>query len=95
MNGKIYVNQSNLKLTLQTGVVLTGAPTVRIGYKKPDETIDYWEAIISGTEDLYYEFLDAELDAPGTWAFWAYVIFADGRNAPGEPVFVKVYEQGT
>lgn len=96
MNGKIYINQSSLKLTLQTGVTLTGASSLRIGYKKPDlvETIGYWDATISGTQDLFYEFTSMELDIAGLWAFWAYVIFADGRNAPGEAVFVRVYEQG-
>ena len=98
--GKIFVNQSNLKLTLQTGVTLTGALTKQIGYKKPDVDgiagiIDYWDATIDGTEDLFYEFINTELDVAGTWAFWAYVVFADGRNAPGEPIQIKVYEQGT
>lgn len=97
--GKIYKNQSNLKLTLQTGVTLTGALTTQIGYKKPDvdgvaSPVAYWTATIDGTEDLFYEFIDTELDVAGTWAFFAYVVFSDGRNSPGEAIFIKVFEQG-
>lgn len=97
-NGKIYVNQSSLRLTLDTSVVLTGATTLQIKYKKPDaeETIGFWAATIdTDVNKLFYEFTSNELDISGLWAFWAYVVFADGRNAPGEPVNVKVYEQGT
>ena len=85
-------------MTLNTDVVLTGASTLQIKYKKPDEagTVGFWGATIdTDPEKLFYEFIDVELDISGKWLFWAYVVFSDGRNAPGEPVAIIVYEQGT
>ncbi len=93
--GKIYVNQSSLKIILNTGVDLTTATTLQMGYKKPDDTVGYWTAQIQGTEGIYYNFVNDELNLVGTWAFWAYITFSDLRKAPSEPVNIKVYEQGT
>lgn len=96
-NGKIYVNQSSLRMTLDTGVVLTGATTLQIKHIKTDLSTGFWVASIdpSDANKLFYDFINTELDQSGNWIFWAFVIFSDGRNAPGEPVKVKVHEQGT
>lgn len=94
--GKIYKGQFNLKLTLETGVTLTGASATKIKYIKPDKiTEGEFNASISGTEDLEYDFtVSTELDQSGDWTFWAYVTFSDSRIAPGEPVVIRVYEEG-
>ena len=93
--GKIYKNQYNLKLTLETGVTLTGASATKIKYLKPDETAGEFAASISGTQDLEYDFtVSTELDQSGDWTFWAYVTFSDGKIAPGEPVTIRVYAEG-
>ena len=93
--GKIYKNQFNLKLTLQTEVTVTGATATKIKYLKPDKTAGEFNASISGTEDLEYDFtVSTELDQSGDWTFWAYVTFSDSRIAPGEPVVIRVYEEG-
>lgn len=94
-NGKIYLDQSNLKITAETGVTVTGAIAQVIKFIKPDNSTGEWDATISGTEDIFYEFSEpSELDQSGDWTFWAFVTFSDGRKAPGEPVTIRVYEEG-
>ena len=93
--GKIYKNQSSLRIRLTTGVQVTGASVTKIKYKKPDGTVGDWDATVEDEGDgiLYYDLTGTELDQVSDWLFWAYVTFADGRSAPGEPVRVKVYEE--
>ena len=92
---KIYVNQNSLRLTLQTGVDISEASNLLIKYIKPDKaTTGNFSATISGTTDLYYDFAGTELDTPGEWTFYAFVIFSDARTAPGEPVYITVYNEG-
>ena len=94
---KIYKNQSNCRITLTAGVSIFGAITTSIKYRKPNGTEGSFDATVSDetTGVIYYDFTDDELDASGVWTFWSYVVFADGRDAPGEPVRIKVWEEGT
>ena len=91
---KIYENQESLRLTLETSVDLSSAKTLIIKYLKPDETAGSFNATISGTTALYYDFAADDLDQVGDWTFWAYVTFSDDRTAPGEPVTIRIYEEG-
>lgn len=90
---KIYLNQSNLKLTLDTQVLITGATLREIRFIKPDGTIDHFDAIEENETSISYELTGTELDMTGIWTFWAYVIFSDGRNAAGEPVRIIVNDE--
>ena len=36
-----------------------------------------------------------DLDEVGTWSFWSWVKFVDGRAIPGDPVAVVVYAEGS
>lgn len=94
--GKIYLNQSSLRILLTTEVDITGASVTQIKYKKPDETIGSWAAVVDdvGAGSIYYDLTGVELDQAGTWTFWAFITFADGRSAPGEPVKITVYTEG-
>jgi hypothetical protein len=96
--GKVYVNQSELRLQLNTGVSLAGALSVLIKYLKPDETTEREftaQVLSSSAGTIYYDFNAGELDTAGIWTFWSYVTFADSREAPGEPVRLKVWTEGT
>lgn len=98
---KIYKDQSSLRITLKTGVDITGANALVVRAKKPSSTTTV-PVIVDlpalsendSTGQIYHDFIDGELDESGKWTFWAYVTFADGRSAPGEPVTVTVYEEG-
>jgi hypothetical protein len=95
---KIYKNQSGLRLTLETGVNLTTALSLKIKYIKPDKTAGSWNATITGTTKVYYDFTNnvgvSELNQSGLWIVYAFVTFSDNRTAPGEPVTIMVYEEG-
>jgi Zn-dependent M28 family amino/carboxypeptidase len=95
---KIYKNQSGLRLTLETGINITTASSLKIKYIKPDKTTGNWTATISGTTALYKDFINtggnSELDQSGLWIFYSFITFSDGRLAPGEAVNIMVYEEG-
>jgi hypothetical protein len=94
--GKIYVDQSNLRVTLDTGVSCLTALDMKIKYTDPDGTSGEWDASLHPTNNnyIYYDLQSDELFMEGVWTFWAYVTFTDGRSAPGEPLHVRVYEEG-
>ena len=94
--GKIYLNQSSLRIQLTTNVDITGATARLIKYKKPSGTTGSWTAQPGdvGAGVIYYDLTGTELDEAGTWKIWAYVTFADARVAPGEPVIMIVLNEG-
>ena len=94
--GKIYANQTALKLDLDTGIDLTvGVDATYIKYQKPgDETIAQWDGAIEDTTHITKILSGGEIDTIGDWTFWAYVEFTDGSEAPGEPSIVPVYTEG-
>jgi hypothetical protein len=96
--GKIYVNQDKLRLQLNTGVDLTGAQALKIRYQKPGSTaVNEFvaTALPSLLGALYYDFKSGDLNKSGDWTFWPWVTFADGRSAPGQPIKIKVWDEGT
>jgi hypothetical protein len=96
--GKVYVNQTSLRLKLTTSVDITDTPTLQIKYIKPDGvTTGTWTATAWDETNgiIYHDFSTDELDTAGRWIVWAYVVFDDGRAAPGEPYKFRVYEEGT
>lgn len=94
--GKIYVDQTALKIDLDTGIDLTiGVDSVYIKYVKPStEVAAQWAGSIEDTTHVTKILSGGEIDEPGDWKFWAYVNFNDGTEAPGEPVIVRVYQEG-
>ena len=94
--GKIYVNQTALKIDLDTGIDLTtGVDVVYIKYKEPDsDTISEWVGAVENTTHITYVLSAGEIDLIGDWTFWSYVDFTDGSKAPGEPSIVTVYTEG-
>ena len=93
----IYVGQSALRIQLTVGQDITSALALKIKYKKPDGTTGSWTATekTAATGVIYYDVVEiTELDPKGTWTFWAYVQFADGRVADGDAFKHKIYEVG-
>lgn len=96
--GKVYKNQTELTIRLDTGVDLTTAASQLIKYKKPDGTASYWTATVYDTTNGIIQkvlSLTTDLGQAGAWTLWAYVTFTDGYSAPGEPVILDVFEEGT
>ncbi len=94
--GKVYLNQSSLRIHLTTGVDITGAVTKKIKYVKPDGTAGEWTAQIDDPTagSIYYDLSGTELDQTDTWTLWAWIEFSDNRTAPGEPVKMIVHTEG-
>lgn len=89
---KIYVNQSWLQIILDTGVDISAASEFRIYYQKPDKSVAYVAAGLEGTQQVKYTMTTTSIfDASGYWKLWAWVKFADDREADGEPVKFMVY----
>lgn len=95
--GKIYIAQTELKITAQMAVTVTGAITKVIKYIKPDKSTGEWPAEFGAeVNEIYFNtFLPTTLDQSNDWIFWGHVTFAGGGYAAGEPETVKVYVEGT
>jgi len=93
--GKIYVGQTKLRLTVECLADLTGATAQVIKYIKPDESTGSFTAILpeAAKGDIYYDFQTDDLDMSGDWTFWSYITFADG-SVPGEAFTIHVYNEG-
>jgi len=94
--GKIFVAQSALRITLKTFVDLEGIISAVIKYRKPDGTLGEFSAAVSDIANgiIFHEVLEGEIDVSGWWAFWAFVVFEDGRTAAGEAAKVYVWNEG-
>lgn len=92
--GKIYKNQTALRITLETYITLVSATTTLIKYKKPSGATGNWIATVAGST-IYYDIgSSADLDEDGTWTMWSHITFTGGTVVPGEPATVKVYIEG-
>ena len=92
--GKIYKNQTSLRIKLTTGVDITDAKTLQIKYIKPEGDTGTLTATenTAATGIIHYDIktTDTWFDESGDWEFYAYVVFSDDRFARGESVLVKV-----
>ena len=94
--GRIYKNQSALRITLKTFTDLEGVMSTVIKYRKPDGKTGELTAAVGDAEKgiIFHECIEGEIDATGWWSFWAFVTFADGRTAAGETAKVYVWQEG-
>lgn len=96
--GKIYKGQTKLVINVTVGQDITGATTTQIKYKKPSNTLGYFDAtIIDSTNGIIkYSIQDSsDLGEVGTWLFWAYIVFSDGSTAYGEVNKQTVSKEGS
>ena len=96
--GKIYKGQTKLKIELTVNQDITDATVKRIKYQKPSGETGYWPATVSSATAgvIYYEpDTTSILNEVGKWTLWAWVTFSDDRLAPGEPVMMMIYKEGT
>lgn len=91
-----FEGQSAVKIRLLNLGNLTDAASVLIKYKKPDNTIGQWVATVENVTAgiIFYNLLSTEPLTVGTWTFWGYVTFSDGRVGVGEAKNVVVKAQG-
>jgi len=97
--GNVFTDQTYLKIRLTAGVDITSCITKEIHYVKPDGTTGALTATVenAATGIIYYDvpMSSTLLDQAGNWKFWAYIKFADGREARGETWKEKIYLKTT
>ena len=87
----LFTTQGYFTLVLETGVTITAATVSKILYKDPEGTTGFFDADISGTTALSYQFDNTEITVPGDWEFQAYVEIG-GLRAYGDKVYQRVIE---
>ena len=90
---KIYDEQTDLTIKLDTGKNLTGS-TAKIMYKKPDATVGEWVATIETPSNgiISYSIIE-KLGMVGTWTIWAKVT-NNSLISIGDAVKFMVYKTG-
>ena len=89
--GKIYKNQTALRIILDTGITLANVQNALIKYRKPDKSTGQFPGQ-TDQKTIYYDIQSVtDLDQDGPWIFWAHVTFNNGTVVPGEPATEKVY----
>ena len=87
----VYINQSLLRIELDTTVDLTSASALRINYRKPSGTTGFWTATADGTK-VVYEVTGGDLNEAGKWRLQAFATIA-GRDGYSDPVDMNVNNQ--
>jgi len=92
---KIYKNQTKLRITRNVGIDLTNGQSFKIKFIKPDNSEGFFNAAKLDSTHIYYDVTQSsDLDQSGVWKFWAFVTFADGTYAAGEPIKKIIYDEG-
>ena len=94
--GRIFKGQTALRITLKTFTDLEDVLTAVIKFRKPNGVVGEFTAAVGDTAKgvIFHECIEGDLDVSGWWAFWAYIIFADGRTAAGETAKVYIWKEG-
>ena len=90
---KIYANQTDLTLKLDTKKDITGALSVKMCYTDPLGVSGEWIAEIEDSTIVKYN-LVAPLGIVGKWINWAKVVDAQGKISVGEPSNFDVSKEG-
>jgi hypothetical protein len=94
--GRIFKGQTALRITLKTFTGLEDILLAVIKYRKPNGIVGEFAAAVSDSVKgkIFHECIEGEIDVSGWWAFWAFIIFADGRTAAGETAKVYIWSEG-
>ena len=94
--GRIFKGQTALRIVLRTFTDLEDVMSVAIKYRKPNgKAGELSAAVVDAVKGvIFHECIEGEIDASGWWIFWAFVTFADGRNAAGETAKVYIWNEG-
>ncbi len=85
----VFKTQGYYIITLDTGITLSGATVTQIKYVKPNGSKGVFEATVTDSTKLTYQFTNEDLDKSGLWKFQAYVVIG-GLNAFGEIVNQRI-----
>ena len=88
MSNTIYQGQSDVVITLDTGLDMTGATVHKILYHKPDGSKGQFATTVS-TTNLIYTASAGDFAMAGTWLLQAFSTIA-GLDNYGDPVQLNV-----
>ena len=93
---RIFQGQSALRIIVKTFCNLDGIISAAVRYQKPDGKRGEFSAGVHSVGDgvIFHECIEGEIDVSGWWAFWAFVVFEDGRVAAGEAAKVYIWREG-
>lgn len=85
-----------IRISVETGIDLSGYGTLQIKFRRPNESIGIWSATIDPTDDskMYYDTDETDLNMEGQWFLQANAKDAGPPTADlhGQWVEVKVME---
>lgn len=90
---KVYVNQTNLVITLATSTLLTNVSSALIKFNRPDGTEGHWTASVDGL-NLVYSVTIGDLNQSGVWTIWAFVTLTNNKTSIGTASKLTVYKEG-
>lgn len=90
---KIYLLQSNLTISLNTGIALANVDEALIKYIKPDGTEGQWTATVVDSK-IEYNIAAGNIDQIGEWTVWVNITFTNTKVSVGEPAKLIVYKEG-
>ena len=89
----IFVGQTLLSIILDTEIDLTGASTLEILFKRPDETKGKWAGTQSDVTKIKYQIADAsDLNQEGDWEFQAHAVLS-GNDGYGDIITQPVLDR--
>jgi uncharacterized membrane protein len=95
--GKIYAEQTALKLIFETGVDLTDAE-ITLNALSPARAEKTFDLVIESPATagiVSYEVEDdTDFDEVGTWTFWVSVVYESLKTTCSEAVKIKFYGVG-
>lgn len=95
--GKIYVGQTDLRITLKTNTDITGALATKIMYKSPSLIEGELDATIDDAINGIISYIVPNatvLNELGNWTFWAKITSAQNKISISEPSSIIINKQG-
>ena len=92
----VYTDSVGIKINVNTNADLTGYSTLELLVKKPDNTVESWDLVITDVSagTCYYVTTETDFEDIGDYQMQAHVIFsADGTDLYGDKIRVHVYEK--
>lgn len=91
---KLYRGQTNFKLILQTGSVIVDVASAHIKFKKPDQTLGEWVAVVN-VRNLEKTFtIDESGLESGKYTLWCHIVHTTGLVSISESASLTIHEPG-
>ena len=92
MADKVYRGGVTITITINMQADISGAATLKLLVKKPDNTIVSWTGTRSGTDYITYNTVAGDLDQAGIYKICPKLTYATGQTIYGETVDLHIYE---